>query len=76
MSEPEQCAPFLDELMPLWQVLTEPPLQPWPGRYRPLLEGEEKTVTDRPNILFLFTDQQCPDWFEMNPEIPVRTPPT
>ena len=30
--------------------------------------------TDRPNILFLFTDQQRPDWFEMNPEIPVRTP--
>ncbi len=28
----------------------------------------------RPNILFLFTDQQRPDWFEMNPEIPVRTP--
>ena len=29
---------------------------------------------DRPNILFLFTDQQRPDWFEMNPDIPVRTP--
>ena len=28
----------------------------------------------RPNILFLFTDQQRPDWFEMNPDIPVRTP--
>ena len=27
-----------------------------------------------PNILFLFTDQQRPDWFEMNPNIPVRTP--
>jgi len=27
-----------------------------------------------PNILFLFTDQQRPDWFEMNPDIPVRTP--
>jgi len=30
--------------------------------------------TQRPNILFVFTDQQRPDWFEMNPEIPVRTP--
>ena len=30
--------------------------------------------TDRPNILFVFTDQQRPDWFEMNPQIPVRTP--
>ncbi|MCZ6632012.1 MAG: sulfatase-like hydrolase/transferase [bacterium] len=29
---------------------------------------------NRPNILFLFTDQQRPDWFSMNPEIPVRTP--
>ena len=28
----------------------------------------------QPNILFLFTDQQRPDWFEMNPKIPVRTP--
>lgn len=28
----------------------------------------------RPNILFVFTDQQRPDWFEMNPRIPVRTP--
>ncbi|MDP6112963.1 MAG: sulfatase-like hydrolase/transferase [Planctomycetota bacterium] len=27
-----------------------------------------------PNILFLFTDQQRPDWFEMNPDVPVRTP--
>ena len=30
--------------------------------------------TARPNILFIFTDQQRPDWFETNPEIPVRTP--
>lgn len=28
----------------------------------------------RPNILFLFSDQQRPDWLEMNPRIPVRTP--
>jgi choline-sulfatase len=28
----------------------------------------------RPNILFVFTDQQRPDWFEMNPDIPVRSP--
>lgn len=27
-----------------------------------------------PNILFIFTDQQRPDWFSMNPDIPVRTP--
>ena len=31
-------------------------------------------MPDRPNILFVFTDQQRPDWLEMNPEIPVRTP--
>ncbi len=29
---------------------------------------------DRPNILFILTDQQRPDWVEMNPEIPIRTP--
>lgn len=28
----------------------------------------------RPNILFVQTDQQRPEWLEMNPEIPVRTP--
>ena len=28
----------------------------------------------RPNILFVQTDQQRPEWVEMNPEIPVRTP--
>ncbi|MCY3757364.1 MAG: sulfatase-like hydrolase/transferase, partial [Acidobacteria bacterium] len=28
----------------------------------------------RPNILFVLTDQQRPEWVEMNPEIPVRTP--
>ena len=28
----------------------------------------------RPNILFILTDQQRPDWLEMNPEIPIRTP--
>lgn len=32
-------------------------------------------MTDkRPNILFFHTDQQRPEWVEMNPEIPVRTP--
>ena len=28
----------------------------------------------RPNILFVFTDQQRPDFVEMNPRMPVRTP--
>ena len=28
----------------------------------------------RPNILFIYTDQQRADWFEMNRDIPVRTP--
>ena len=28
----------------------------------------------RPNILFVQTDQQRPEWIEMNPDIPVRTP--
>ncbi|MCY3790378.1 MAG: sulfatase-like hydrolase/transferase, partial [Gemmatimonadetes bacterium] len=28
----------------------------------------------RPNILFVLTDQQRPEWVEMNPDIPVRTP--
>ena len=28
----------------------------------------------RPNILFVHTDQQRPEWVEMNPDIPVRTP--
>ena len=28
----------------------------------------------RPNILFLFTDQQRGDWFGGNPKVPVRTP--
>ena len=28
----------------------------------------------RPNILFVFTDQQRPDWLSMNSDIPVRTP--
>ena len=27
-----------------------------------------------PNILFVQTDQQRPEWVEMNPDIPVRTP--
>ena len=31
-------------------------------------------MANPPNILFLFTDQQRPDWIEMNREIPVRTP--
>lgn len=31
-------------------------------------------MSDRPNILFLFSDQQRADWTEMNPRIPVRTP--
>ena len=29
---------------------------------------------ERPNILFVQTDQQRPEWVEMNPGIPVRTP--
>ena len=29
---------------------------------------------NRPNILFVFTDQQRPDWLSMNPDVPVRTP--
>ena len=29
--------------------------------------------SDRPNILFLFSDQQRPDWTGMNPDVPVRT---
>ena len=28
----------------------------------------------RPNILFVLTDQQRPDWLEMNPAVPVKTP--
>ena len=28
----------------------------------------------RPNILLVLTDQQRPEWVEMNPDIPVRTP--
>ena len=28
----------------------------------------------RPNILFILTDQQRPEWVEMNPDISVRTP--
>ena len=28
----------------------------------------------RPNILFVQTDQQRPEWLEMNPNVPVRTP--
>ena len=28
----------------------------------------------RPNILLIQTDQQRPDWLEMNPDVPVRTP--
>jgi arylsulfatase len=28
----------------------------------------------RPNILFVQTDQQRPEWLEMNPDVPVRTP--
>ena len=31
-------------------------------------------VSARPNILFVQSDQQRPDWVEMNAEIPVRTP--
>lgn len=30
--------------------------------------------SQRPNILFVHTDQQRPEWLEMNPDIPVRTP--
>jgi arylsulfatase len=29
---------------------------------------------DPPNVLFVFTDQQRPDWFGWNPDVPVRTP--
>jgi choline-sulfatase len=29
---------------------------------------------DRPNVLFVCTDQQRPDWVGWNPEVPVRTP--
>ena len=32
------------------------------------------TDPGRPNILFVCTDQQRPDWVEMNPSISVRTP--
>lgn len=28
----------------------------------------------KPNILFIFTDQQRPDWFGDHPDVPVRTP--
>jgi hypothetical protein len=28
----------------------------------------------RPNILFVLTDHPRPEWVEMNPEMPVRTP--
>ena len=31
-------------------------------------------MVERPNILLVLTDQQRPDWLEMNPDIPVRTP--
>jgi len=31
-------------------------------------------MKEHPNILFVLSDQQRPDWVEMNPEIPVRTP--
>ncbi|HJN28264.1 MAG TPA: sulfatase-like hydrolase/transferase [Candidatus Latescibacteria bacterium] len=31
-------------------------------------------VSARPNILFVQSDQQRPDWVEMNAEIPVQTP--
>ncbi|MBT3342093.1 MAG: sulfatase-like hydrolase/transferase [Gemmatimonadetes bacterium] len=31
-------------------------------------------MSTRPNILFVQSDQQRPDWVEMNPSIPVRTP--
>ena len=31
-------------------------------------------MTETPNILFLFTDQQRPDWFSWNDDVPVRTP--
>ncbi len=31
-------------------------------------------MATKPNILFIHTDQQRPDWLEMNPDIPVRTP--
>ena len=31
-------------------------------------------MTDRPNILFIFTDQQRPDWLGSHADIPVRTP--
>ena len=29
---------------------------------------------ERPNILFIFTDQQRSDWLAPNPDIPVRSP--
>lgn len=49
------------------------------------VQGEDHSITNpedgvsmadskRPNILFVQTDQQRPEWVEMNPEIPVRTP--
>ncbi|MBT4098848.1 MAG: sulfatase-like hydrolase/transferase [Gemmatimonadetes bacterium] len=31
-------------------------------------------MSRRPNILFVQSDQQRPDWLEMNPAIPVRSP--
>ncbi len=31
-------------------------------------------AASKPNILFLLTDQQRPDWTGMNPDVPVRTP--
>lgn len=31
-------------------------------------------MSTRPNILFVQSDQQRPDWLEMNPSVPVRTP--
>ena len=33
-----------------------------------------KSVSERPNILFILTDQQRSDWLAPNPDIPVRTP--
>ena len=37
-----------------------------------MAKSTESRISE-PNILFLFTDQQRPDWLGTNPEVPVRT---
>jgi arylsulfatase len=65
-----------DDQQPLWKYcckmrtvlcvisLRPPNPEPW----------NTMTNSKRPNILFVQSDQQRPEWVEMNPEIPVRTP--